>query len=96
MFSFESSHNIFGNYSSLGQAAQGYYGSLLWDFMSHINNNFGLVSEPLPSTPNEAEQIVEFCQIGRCRSFYDSLLANSPHIAFHIAFHVCVSCFSLG
>ena len=89
MFSFESSHNIFGNYSSLGQAAQGYYGSLLWDFMSHINNNFWLVSEPLPSTPNEAKQIVEFCQIGR---FYNSVLTNS----LYIAFHVCVSCFSLG
>ena len=92
MFSFESSHNIFGNYSSLGQAAQGYYGSLLWDFMSHISINFWFDCEALPSTPNEAEQIVEFCQIGRCRSFYNSLLTNS----LYIAFHVCVSCFSLG
>ena len=63
MFSFESSHNIFGNYSSLRQAAQGYYGSLLLDFMSHINNDFWLVSEPRPSTPNEAEKLSNFVRL---------------------------------
>ena len=59
--------------------------------MSHISNanNFWLGSESLPSTPNKAEQIVEFCQIGRYRSFYNSLLTYSLFIAFK-DYYMCV------
>ena len=57
--------------------------------MSHRGNNFWLDSEALPSTPKEAKHMVEFCQIGRCISFYSSLLTNS----LYVAFHVCVSFF---
>ena len=53
--------------------------------MSHISNNFWLDSESLPSTPNKAEQIVEFCQIG-C---YRSLLTYSLFIAFK-DYYMCV------